>query len=99
MKSQSTDSFDIIELGKEPEWFIWKGLIVSKRAISIECNQCEDKSSCNYNGQCLERECICNEDFFGTLCQFTKPCNSIRCEYLTWLSTDFFVFVGTLLTD
>ena len=83
MKSQTTDSYDLIQVSKESQWFVWKGLIESMRAVSIECNQCKDNADCNYNGECIERECTCNEGYFGALCQFTAPCNIIRCKWLT----------------
>lgn len=102
MKSQTTDSYDIISVGTELQWFVWKGLIKSKAAVSIECNQCNDEADCNYNGQCLDGECYCNEQYFGALCQFTKPCNVVRCEWLTIdvflliVSTPLMVFISRL---
>ena len=82
VKSQTTESYDLIHVGKENHWFVWKGLIESNQKVSIECNGCRDNSDCNYNGECLGRECVCNEGYFGALCQFTKPCNVVRCEWL-----------------
>lgn len=80
MKSQTTDTYDLIEVGMESQWFVWKGLIESRHTVSFECNQCKDKADCNYHGECVERECVCNEEYFGALCQFTTPCAVVRCE-------------------
>ena len=99
-KSQATASFDIIKLAKDSDWSVWRGVIEPKHSLSIECTQCEDRSACNYNGQCLESKCICNEGYFGELCQFERPCYQIRCEcsidFLTQASLSSFAYRSNL---
>ncbi|KAL7531293.1 hypothetical protein ACHAXR_003958, partial [Thalassiosira sp. AJA248-18] len=80
LRSPGTDSYDIIELADENEWFVWKGLIEDDYKVSIECNECYADSDCNYNGKCDHKECICLEDHFGIHCQFELPCAVIRSE-------------------
>lgn len=85
LRSANTDSYDIIELAEESEFLIWKGLVESDYQVSIECNECEDSESCNYNGVCVsagdnEEKCKCNERHFGLFCQFELPCKVLRSE-------------------
>ena len=56
LKSPNTESYDLIELAEETEWYMWTGLTESDYPISIECNECDDTSSCNYHGQCIDGE-------------------------------------------
>jgi len=89
LRSPNTDSFDIIELAEEVEWFVWKGLVESEYRVSIECNECEvgQDETCNYNGVCVDEKCDCNEDHFGIFCEFERPCDVIRCKWhLVYLS-------------
>ena len=83
LKTQTTDSYDIIQVAKESQWHVWKGLIESTQSVSFECIECADRADCNYHGQCHDGECICNKGYFGSLCQFSSPCNSMRCECST----------------
>ena len=64
------------------EWFVWKGLVESEYRVSIECNECEvgQDETCNYNGVCVDEKCDCNNDHFGTFCEFLRPCDVIRCK-------------------
>lgn len=63
------------------QWFMWKGLVESEYRVSIECNECDDNGeSCNYNGVCIDEKCECNDEHFGTFCQFNNPCDVIRTE-------------------
>jgi len=80
LKSPETDSYDIIELAEESEWFVWKGLIESEYRISIECNECDDHAGCNYSGKCVDEICDCDDEHFGILCQYERPCPVIRSE-------------------
>ena len=80
LRSPNTDSFDIIELSEENNWFVWQGLIENDYPVAIECNECDDESGCNYNGRCVDEECICSPKYFGIQCQFERPCDVIRCE-------------------
>ena len=56
LKSLNTESYDLIELAEETEWYMWTGLTESDYSISIECNECDDTSSCNHHGQCIDGE-------------------------------------------
>ena len=82
LRSPRTDSFDLIELAEETDWNMWAGYIKSAM-ISIECNDCEEglRKSCNYNGECVKKRCICDDMFFGPHCEFLKPCEEMRCEF------------------
>mmetsp|Transcript_20385 Transcript_20385/g.58971 ORF Transcript_20385/g.58971 Transcript_20385/m.58971 type:complete len:591 (-) Transcript_20385:139-1911(-) len=86
LRSPETDSYDIIELAEEREWFVWRGLIETNYRVSIECNECNDNADCNYNGKCAHDSesdsdiCVCDENHFGVACQFQQPCEVIRSE-------------------
>ena len=75
MRSPNTDSYDIIELAEENEWFIWKGLVESEYRISIECNECDSNRDCNYNGVCRDEQCDCDGASFVGLC--LRPMSTI----------------------
>jgi hypothetical protein len=77
MKSKSTIPFDITSADS---WYWWSGVIEKNPLVSIECIQCHGQSGCNYNGQCVENICACEEGFYGTFCQYSKPCDVMRCE-------------------
>jgi len=49
LRSPNTETYDLIELAEESKWFVWKGLELSDYRVSIECNDCDDDSDCNYN--------------------------------------------------
>jgi hypothetical protein len=87
MKTPSTDSYDLIELAREPgTWIMWQGSVKPGINVIIKCNDCEigSKESCNYHGVCgevTEMKCECRDGFFGPHCEFSTPCGELRCEY------------------
>ena len=90
LRSPGTDLYDIIQLAEDSEWFVWKGLIETDYKVSIECNECDGDSDCNYNGNCQydvdsdSDRCSCDEFHYGISCQFDLPvCDVIRCELST----------------
>ena len=81
LKSPNTESFDIVELAEETEWFMWKGLVESDYSVSIECVECSEAADCNYRGKCDKNDrCECDDGYFGPFCQFLQPCDVIRSE-------------------
>lgn len=82
LKSHRTESFNLVELAEESEWYIWAGRVTSEVPISIECNHCQEdmKESCNYHGECCNMLCECFDGFYGPHCEFSRPCNEIRSE-------------------
>jgi hypothetical protein len=62
----------------------------------IRCNDCEvgSRESCNYNGVCgevIEMRCECRDGFFGAHCEFSAPCDEIRCELCVSFAPGFIV--------
>ena len=85
LKSPSTDSYDIIEMAETTDWHLWDGSVKDGVKVSIECNDCDEgsKESCNYHGECgLDQSgrCSCYDGFFGAHCEFSEPCDEIKCE-------------------
>ena len=89
MKSESTDSFDILESGLT-KWSMWEGHVQPGINVVIKCNDCGEKGnkeSCNYNGECGlngEMICACDGGYYGVNCEFTSPCNAIECEWFLY---------------
>ena len=87
MKSEPTDSFDILESGLS-QWYMWDGSVQPGINVVVKCNDCGapgDKESCNYNGECaLTTRCNCDFGYYGTHCEFKSPCNEIECECLIY---------------
>ena len=86
MKSESTNSFDIIDVAETP-WYMWDGRVKPGIKVVIKCIDCEEGNteSCNYNGECGRKEelhCDCDPGFFGVHCEHEAPCTNIRCECL-----------------
>jgi len=85
MKSEPTDSFDILESGLTT-WYMWEGRVQPDINVVIMCNDCGEegnKESCNYNGECgLKREmfCACDAGYSGVNCEFKSACKEIECE-------------------
>ena len=40
-------------------WRVWVGTI-GKAEVNIACNECDDESDCNLNGQCIQGKCSCD---------------------------------------
>ena len=83
LKSHRTESFNLIELAEESEWYMWSGRIVPEIDISIECNDCDEelgKEACNYHGNCRNSKCTCDAGYYGHHCEFQRPCDEIRSE-------------------
>jgi len=80
LRTPATESFDLIDLAESTEWFVWKGEIETDYRVSIECNECNENSDCNYAGECKEEKCVCDDDHFGSHCHLDTPCKMIGPE-------------------
>jgi len=80
LRSPETDSYDLLEVN--PSWSIWVGVIGST-SVSITCNECNDNTDCNLNGQCVDGSCQCyrgdGAQFLGMHCEtkLTDECQTI----------------------
>jgi hypothetical protein len=75
------------EMAKTTDWDLWEGRVKPHVNVVVSCNDCEEHSleTCNYNGVCgsiKENKCECNDGFFGSHCEFLRPCDVIRCEFV-----------------
>ncbi|KAL7548009.1 hypothetical protein ACHAWF_011289 [Thalassiosira exigua] len=76
MRSPPTHDYDIRKVANY-KWTIWKGQAESNAVISATCNECFDRSECNYGGQCTDKKCFCDEEHFGDRCEFRMPCTDL----------------------
>jgi hypothetical protein len=75
------------KMAKTTDWDLWEGRVKPYVNVVVSCNDCEEHSleTCNYNGVCgsiEEYKCECNDGFFGSHCEFLRPCDVIRCEFV-----------------
>ena len=87
LKSPETDAYDMHKMAKTTDWDLWEGRVKPYVNVVVSCNDCEEHSleTCNYNGVCgsiEEYKCECNDGFFGSHCEFLRPCDVIRCEFV-----------------
>lgn len=59
-RSSYTEDYDILSVA-EGKWSVWTGM-VEPFSLTVVCNECWDKSDCNYRSQCLEKRCVCLDD-------------------------------------
>ncbi|KAL7536320.1 hypothetical protein ACHAXR_008766 [Thalassiosira sp. AJA248-18] len=79
LRSPDTTSFNLLEVSGD--WSIWTGIINTGATFQTICNHCKSEADCNYHGQCIEKECVCDvnradgfRDYNGMQCQFPRPC-------------------------
>ena len=80
MRSPDTDSYDILSTS-DAGWEVWLGEVKPLAQVSITCNECTEKSDCNYHGSCgKDKVCDCHLSHFGDRCEFQAPCQSLATE-------------------
>ena len=57
LRSDETDSYDVIEVATEGHWSVWTGQIDRESSISIDCNECNNNVDCNYHGEVSTIRC------------------------------------------
>jgi len=88
-RSEETDSFDLLDVSST--WELWTGAI-QVTSLSIIETACKGNSDCNYNGNCVNEKCECDNEngplFLGKHCEIKlKPqCSTITYEVseATW---------------
>lgn len=78
-RSSQTQSYDIISTTEGP-WEAWTGVVKPLAFVSITCNECSERSDCNYHGTCEDSVCVCDQNRYGDLCHFGSPCKSLATE-------------------
>mmetsp|Transcript_37653 Transcript_37653/g.69184 ORF Transcript_37653/g.69184 Transcript_37653/m.69184 type:complete len:1210 (+) Transcript_37653:238-3867(+) len=78
-RSSQTDDFDLISTTASA-WDAWVGEVKPLAQVSMICNECTERSDCNYHGSCEERKCVCDGLHFGDSCEFELPCRSLASE-------------------
>jgi len=70
LRSPETTQFDLMNV--VGNWRVWVGTI-GKAEVNIACNECDDESDCNLNGQCIQGKCSCDRvdgvQHLGTHCE------------------------------
>jgi hypothetical protein len=83
--SQETATFDITAVSSS-EWFVnpSKSELVQLQYFKMSCYDCntlEDfEDRCGGRGQCMNNLCECEEGYFGLLCEFEEPCESLELD-------------------
>jgi hypothetical protein len=95
LKSSETTEFNLLEVGGD--WKIWTGTVSNGADFQVFCNECDGEVDCNYHGQCVDKKCKCDrgnelEGYYGSRCQFKKPCLQIQGGKQSILSVDMFFF-------
>ena len=60
LKSGETTEFNLLEVSNN--WYIWTGTISTGAELSTVCDACNQPAECNYHGECVEEECVCNSE-------------------------------------
>lgn len=78
-RSPQTEDHNI--LMADNQWEAWIGKVQPFAEVLISCNECSERSDCNYHGSCEENNvCKCDESYFGGRCEFDTPCESLATE-------------------
>ena len=57
LRSPKTTEFNLMNV--VGNWQVWVGTI-GKAEVNIACNECDDESDCNLNGQYIQSKCSCD---------------------------------------
>ena len=57
LRSPETEEFDLLNVPSN--WQVWTG-VISTTEVHTACNECNDATDCNLNGQCVEGSCKCD---------------------------------------
>mmetsp|Transcript_40394 Transcript_40394/g.87235 ORF Transcript_40394/g.87235 Transcript_40394/m.87235 type:complete len:579 (-) Transcript_40394:585-2321(-) len=70
LRSPETDEYDVLNV--EGDWDVWFG-VIGATPLKYSCTECSTDTDCNFNGQCVNRECECNVEeettFLGPHCE------------------------------
>ena len=81
-KSQQTRDYDILSTSNGV-WDAWAGAhgeVKPMELVAITCNECSEKSDCNYHGSCEDQDCSCDDLHFGVSCELEVPCQYLASE-------------------
>ena len=78
-RSPQTQDYDIVTAAEGP-WEAWIGEVKPLAEVAITCNECSERSDCNYHGHCVDSVCQCFETHFGDSCEFELPCPVLSTE-------------------
>src|SRR5210317_2240311 len=62
LRSEETEVYDIEEV--QGPWQVWEG-VIGTTDVHISCNECDENSDCNLNGECKDGGCECYDDIEG----------------------------------
>ena len=62
LRSEETEVYDIEEV--QGPWQVWEG-VIGTTDVHISCNECDENSDCNLNGECKDGRCECYDDVDG----------------------------------
>jgi len=83
--SDETVSYDIMKTATSP-WFTKAEDIPMKYplndAFHLTDTSCKflGDAVCNGRGVCKDDSCVCNEGYFGLLCEFKEPCDTLEAD-------------------
>jgi hypothetical protein len=79
LKSPKTDSLFLHDV-PEGDWEVWSG-IVSETVVDITCTECgeriQEKVDCGFNGQCIDKQCVCEGKWMGKQCDTCTSCKTL----------------------
>jgi len=78
-RSPKTLEYDILST-TDGAWEAWIGEVQPLSQISITCNECSENADCGGRGDCKDRECECNESYYGDFCEMESPCGFLATE-------------------
>ncbi|KAL9185555.1 hypothetical protein ACHAXT_003332 [Thalassiosira profunda] len=78
-RSPQTQDYDIVTAAEGP-WEAWIGEVKPLAEVAITCNECSERSDCNYHGNCVDSVCQCFDTHFGDSCEFELPCPVLSTE-------------------
>ncbi|KAL7541176.1 hypothetical protein ACHAXR_011631, partial [Thalassiosira sp. AJA248-18] len=84
-RSPPTQSFDLLST-TNGDWDAWNGKVKHLTQVSMTCNECYERSDCNYHGSCEKNKCVCYDSHFGDSCEFEFPCRSLATEKAQWFA-------------
>lgn len=78
-RSPKTEDYEITS-ASDSAWDVWVGEVKPLAFVSLSCNECLERSDCNYHGSCKDSVCYCDDTHFGQSCQFEQPCPFLATE-------------------